>query len=319
MTILLSGQTWPSGPLDGSDCDHPHLLHGAADQDRGRVHRQPHRPRPQLRPHRLLHWSRLLPHGHRLLIQVDHQLIIDRTIIFNYQATASRGRCLWTKGMRCAPINWCAHCASIDVELIHIVHQKNYAQLNSVLNKVINNIITRKKIIVHIQCFTITKTKAIPKLCLLAFDQNVGRNKTISALATSDWPSFACFSPNILLRQLQIYFEQNINSNACLLRKKFDVKQESLQRQNIPKRSSDFVGWNICIWNIWLKRLAVRTKLVHGYQIWLFCFLVVATCFIAGKAITEFHYILRLDILRLLIFMDIFHILRSTISHDFQT
>ena len=108
MTILLSGQTWPSGPLDGADSDHPDLCHGAADQDRGRVHRQPHRPRPQLRPHRLLHWSRLLPHGHRLLIQVDHQLIINRAIIcptFNYQATASRGRCLWTKGMRCALIN----------------------------------------------------------------------------------------------------------------------------------------------------------------------------------------------------------------------
>ena len=108
MKILLSGQTWPSGSLDGSDSDHPDLLHGAADQDRGRVHRQPHRPRPQLWPHRLLHWSRLLPHGHRLLIQVDRQLIIDRTIIcptFNYQATASRGRCLWTKGMRCALIN----------------------------------------------------------------------------------------------------------------------------------------------------------------------------------------------------------------------
>ena len=52
---------------------------------------------------------------------------------------------------------------------------------------------------VYVQCYTITKTKAIPKLCLLASDQNVGRNKTISALATSDWPSFACFSSNILL------------------------------------------------------------------------------------------------------------------------
>ena len=61
-----------------------------------------------------------------------------------------------------------------------------------------------------------------------------------------------CFTPSVV----NIYFEQKINSNSFLLRKKLDVKLRKAFNDKIYQKYHLIlsVGWNICIWSIWLKR-----------------------------------------------------------------
>ena len=68
-----------------------------------------------------------------------------------------------------------------------------------------------------------------------------------------------CFTPSVV----NIYFEQKINSNSFLLRKKLDVKLRKAFNDKIYQKYHLILSvvWNICIWNIWLKRQIFRTSM----------------------------------------------------------